>query len=87
VRISAGPPLTSSQPKSVNVFNEDREYHRRRAEVELECAILAEAPECAIAHLKLARLHRARREMLAQQNLDMLRRNARAPILRADKEA
>jgi hypothetical protein len=43
--------------------------------------------EIAYTHLELARLHRARRQIIAQQSLEAARRTNAAPILRADKEA
>ena len=63
---------------------EDREYHRRRAEIELDKALAADAPESAIAHLELARMHRARR--LARVKRPGLN-PAGPPIFRTDKEA
>ena len=66
---------------------DDREYHRRRSEIELEYALSATAPESAIAHLELARMHRARRHIIAQENLMAARRAYNGPILRTDKEA
>jgi len=65
---------------------DEQEYHRRRSEMELESAISAEEPESAIAHLTLARMHRERRQLMAQARLQMRRRQYGAPILRADKE-
>ncbi len=65
----------------------DQDYHRRRSEMELERAVEAEALEIAYTHLELARLHRARRQIIAQQSLEASRRTNAAPILRADKEA
>ena len=66
---------------------DDQEYHRRRSEAELEHALSATALESAVAHLDLARMHRARRQIMAQKSVDNVRRNSRAPIFRADKEA
>ena len=43
----------------------DPEYHRRRAEMEMERALKAEQPDEASRHLELARLHRVERERLA----------------------
>ena len=66
---------------------EDQDYHRRRAEIEMECAVTAESPETAIAHLELAQLHRARRQIIAQARTDGARQRLGASIFRADKEA
>ena len=55
--------------------------------MELELAVAADAPESAMAHLTLARMHRARRGILAEQSLTEFRRRNPPPILRADKEA
>ena len=66
---------------------EDQEYHRRRSEMELDQAVAAEDQKSAIAHLELARMHRARRVMIAQNGLQQARLHRPAPILRADKEA
>ena len=66
---------------------DDQEYHRRRSEIEVEHALSAVAPKSAMAHLELARMHRARRQIMAQESLDSARRSCRTPIFRADKEA
>jgi hypothetical protein len=66
---------------------EDQEYHRRRAEMELENAVLAEDSGSAVAHLELARMHRARRMLLTESALSALRQEHGAPIVHADKEA
>ena len=42
----------------------DPEYHRRRAEVEMEHALRARVPDEALRHLELARFHRQRRELM-----------------------
>lgn len=55
--------------------------------MELELAVAADASESAIAHLTLARMHRATRSKLAQESLRDFRNRSAAPILRADKEA
>jgi hypothetical protein len=64
----------------------DHEFHRRRAEMEMELALTAAQPEAALLHLELARIHRERRDAVA-----MLWREAangeRPPITRTDKEA
>ena len=66
---------------------EDQEYHRRRSEIELDQAVAANDPQSAIAHLELARMHRARRTRLVRDNLGERQLNRPAPIFRADKEA
>ena len=66
---------------------EDQEYHRRRSEIELDQAVSAEDHNSAIAHLELARMHRARRTLLAQDSLERMRASRPAAIIRADKEA
>ena len=66
---------------------EDQEYHRRRAEMELDHAVSAEAMTSAVAHLELARMHRAKRAVLAEQGARALG-HRRGPAIRgADKEA
>ena len=65
---------------------DDPEYHRRRSEMELEQAVSSGDQASALAHLELARIHRARRELIAQRKL--LQRTANSsPIFRTDKEA
>ena len=66
---------------------EDQEYHRRRAEVELDSAVEAEESVCAIAHLTLARLHQEKRKALASARALDVRPNGSIPILRTDKES
>lgn len=48
----------------------DEEYHRRRSEIGLEHAVLAEDSGSAAAHLELAWLHRARRLLIAKSHLN-----------------
>ena len=62
---------------------EEANYHRRRAELELEKAISADSVESAVAHLKLARLHRARRLARTRSNGHGL---SRAHVFCTDKE-
>jgi hypothetical protein len=45
----------------------DPEFHRRRAEIEMQRALEAGHPSTAQAHLQLARMHREKREALARQ--------------------
>ena len=61
------------------------EFHRRRAEVEMEKALAAAKPSIAALHLELARLHRERRNQLADQVQTFP--NRPPPIHRADKES
>ena len=64
----------------------DCEFHRRRAEVEMEMALAAGQPEVALRHLELARVHRERRDAVAL--LWRLAANGLCPpINRTDKEA
>lgn len=66
---------------------QDQEYHRRRSEMELEQAVLADDPQSAVAHLELARMHRAKRAIVTQNNgHDLVGRNATG-VFRTDKEA
>ena len=48
---------------------EDQEYHRRRAEREMDRALTAKNHSCASAHLELARIHRAKRHAIVEQRL------------------
>lgn len=59
------------------------EFHRRRAERELDKALSANSEDSALRHLELARLHHRRRsEMSAVRPVP-----ARPPIFRTEKEA
>jgi hypothetical protein len=61
------------------------EFHRRRAEIEMEKALRAGRSSIAICHLELARLHRERRDALRARNTEpsrLLRRSCGT-----DKEA
>ena len=44
------------------------EFHRRRAEMEIENALSADKPSVAVAHLELARMHRERRNRLVAEH-------------------
>ena len=66
---------------------EDQDYHRRRSEAELEQAVSADAPESAIPHLELARMHRARRQVMAEQESASPKVRRGGGIFRTDKEA
>ena len=63
----------------------DPEYHRRRAEVEMEQALRAARPDEALIHLELARIHREKREELAMARRESLTVERQA-ICRTDKE-
>ena len=65
---------------------EEQEYHRRRAEAEMECALSADKPTAAITHLELARMHRARRDIITEARMAEVRQMAPLPIFRTDKE-
>ena len=65
---------------------DDHEYHRRRSEMELECALSTVDQASALAHLELARIHRARRRMIGG-NDSSHDAACGAPIFRTDKEA
>ncbi|WP_162888037.1 hypothetical protein [Sphingomonas mesophila] len=59
------------------------EFHRRRAERELDKALSASSDDSALRHLELARLHHHRRTMIAAAH----ERPAGQAIFRTDKEA
>jgi hypothetical protein len=63
----------------------DPEYHRRRAEIEMQQALEAGHPSTAVLHLALAKMHREKRESLA---LELRARALECPpsIDRTDKE-
>ena len=61
------------------------EYHRRRAETEMDKALSARKPSVSVLHLELARIHRQRREELVAEE-SAQRRVAALPIFRTDKE-
>lgn len=65
---------------------EDAEYHRRRAEIEMDQALHAKKPTAAMLHLKLAQMHRHKRDELAAGSRSIGRANGAAVIDRADKE-
>jgi len=61
------------------------EYHRRRAEMEMQKALEAGHPSTAMLHLTLAKMHREKREALALElRVEMLDRPP--AIDRTDKE-
>lgn len=59
------------------------EFHRRRAERELDKALSAASENSALRHLELARLHHRRRTMIAAAS----DRPVHQAIFRTDKEA
>jgi hypothetical protein len=64
---------------------DDSEYHRRRAEAEMEKALAACGTNEAMRHLELARIHRQRRDAMAMRwrEFDL---GSRPAIYRTDKE-
>ena len=64
----------------------DSEYHRRRAETELDLALTASPLLAAVRHLELAKMHREERDRIAQ---DARRAVAASPrrFDRTDKES
>ena len=66
---------------------EDQDYHRRRSEMELEVAVAASDEASAKAHFELARMHRARRQVIARKGVDAIRGARPAASIRIDKEA
>ena len=71
----------------MRVSFDDQEYHRRRAEVELEHAVSSGDEASALAHLELARIHRAHRELMTQRKLLQSGTASSSPIFSTDKEA
>lgn len=63
----------------------DPEFHRRRAEIEVQKALEARHPTTALAHLELARMHREKRDALITE-LRALPPEQPCPIDRTDKE-
>jgi len=63
------------------------EFHRRRAEVEMERALAAAAPSVAMLHLELAQKHREFRNQLVEDRRDTLRVGAPRCFNRTDKES
>jgi hypothetical protein len=63
----------------------DSEFHRRRAEVEMERALTSGQPDVALRHLELARVHRERRDAIV--SLWRAADRPCPPITRTDKEA
>lgn len=67
----------------LRVEQSDSEFHRRRAERELDKALAAKSTDTALRHLELARLHHSRRSA----GTAGVNGAARPPIFRTDKEA
>lgn len=67
--------------------NSPLEFHRRRAESEMDRALTAGKPSVAMLHLELARMHRQKREEAGSKQRQELRLNNPPPIYRTDKEA
>ena len=64
-----------------------REFHRRRAESEMEKALLAAKPTVAMRHLELAKMHRERGiELMAQDRQRRLRLHPQRAFNGTDKE-
>lgn len=61
------------------------EYHRRRAEMEMERALQAMRPEVALRHLELAKIHRERRDAMVLATR-VANRGSPPPVSRTDKE-
>ena len=64
----------------------DPEYHRRRAEMEMEQALRCGQPAEALIHLELARIHREKRDELAMSPRSSPMAGRR-PICSTDKES
>ena len=64
-----------------------REFHRRRAEIEMEQALSAAKPTVAMLHLELAKIHRERHNEAAQREVALARLAQPVPITRTDKES
>jgi hypothetical protein len=63
------------------------EFHRRRAEVEMEKALAAAKLSIAVRHLELAKLHREKRNLLVAEDRARLSPDQPRPFHRTDKEA
>jgi hypothetical protein len=62
------------------------EFHRRRAEFEMEKALSAGKMSVSLIHLELAKIHRQRREQLMIEERAAVPDGAAASICRTDKE-
>jgi hypothetical protein len=63
------------------------EFHRRRAELEMDKALKAGKPSVAMLHLELARMHRQKRDEAGSEQRRVLQLDNPPPIYRTDKEA
>jgi hypothetical protein len=63
-----------------------QEFHRRRAEAEMEKAIAAAQPSIAMLHLELAKRHREMRNELSATEREAMRLNPARAFNRTDKE-
>ena len=63
-----------------------QEFHRRRAETEMEKALAARQMSIAMLHLELAKIHRERREQLIAEDRTRPRDGVALRISRTDKE-
>lgn len=75
-----------AQPAQRHSPSSAEEFHRRRAEAEMEKALLARKMSISLLHLELARIHRQRREGLIAETRARLVRTRPFRIDRADKE-
>jgi endonuclease/exonuclease/phosphatase family metal-dependent hydrolase len=64
-----------------------QEFHRRRAETEMERALGAGKMSISLIHLELAKIHRQRREQLLAEDRARPRNGAVLHIGRTDKES
>ena len=64
----------------------DHEFHRRRAEAEMEKALSARKTTVSLCHLELAKMHRERRERIVAQDRALQRDWPTTRIFRTDKE-
>jgi hypothetical protein len=64
----------------------DHEFHRRRAEIEMEKALAARQPSVSLLHLELAKIHRQRREQIVAEDRERRLGDQAPRIFRTDKE-
>lgn len=62
------------------------EFHRRRAESEMEKALAAAKMSVSVIHLELAKIHRQRRDQLMAEDRSRLAEIRPGRISRTDKE-
>jgi len=63
-----------------------QEFHRRRAESEMEKALVAGPMSVSLSHLELAKIHRQRRDELIANDRARTAANPPSRIYRTDKE-